>query len=176
VRNETDCLLERSKLKAQQNLSLAVRVAVHPVSILLVDDNAGFLRILTNFLERLSQGEIVIVGTALGGREGLAKADALRPRVVIIDLAMPDLHGLAAIPQLRTILPEAGIIALSLLDSSSYREEALAVGANEFVSKARLDTDLIPAIRRLGDCEDCCHESVIGPGCFGVRSGHARTL
>ncbi len=124
---------------------------VRQVSILLVDDNPGFLRILANFLERFSRGEIVIAGTALGGREGLTKAEALQPHIVVIDLAMPDLHGLAAIPQLRNMLPDAGIIALSLLDAGSYRDEALALGANEFVSKARLDTDLLPAILRLGE-------------------------
>ena len=164
MRNEAHCTREIYNLIVEQNRSRAMEVPVHPMSILLVDDNPGFLRILTNFLEKSSQGEIVIVGTALGGREGLTKAEALRPRVVVIDLAMPDLHGLAAIPQLRTILPDAGIIALSLLDSSSYREEALAMGANEFVSKARLDADLIPAIQRLGDCARSCQESGNGPG------------
>ena len=128
--------------------SKAMEESVNPVSVLLVDDNPSFLRILTNFLERSGQGKIVIVGTALGGRDGLRKAQEFRPQVVVMDLAMPDLHGLAAIPQIRNILPNAGIVALSLLDSGSYHEESLALGANEFVSKAKLDTDLIPAIRR----------------------------
>jgi DNA-binding NarL/FixJ family response regulator len=122
---------------------------VRQMSILLIDDNPGFLRILANFLEKSSPGEIIIAGTALGGKEGLTKAQAIQPHIIVIDLAMPDLHGLAAIPQLRNMLPDAGIIALSLLDAGSYRDEALALGANEFVSKARLDTDLLPAILRL---------------------------
>ncbi len=138
------------------------------MSILLVDDNPSFLRILTNFLERSCRGEIVIAGTALGGREGLTKAQELKPQVIVIDLAMPDLHGLAAIPQLRTLLPDAGIIALSLLDAGSYREEALALGANEFVSKARLDTELLPAIRRLGEGDRSWQESANGPGRTGA--------
>jgi DNA-binding NarL/FixJ family response regulator len=135
------------------NPTWAVEGMVDPVSILLVDDNPNFLRILANFVERSGHGEIAIVGTALGGREGLTKAQELHPEVVVMDLAMPDLHGLAAIPQLRNLMPHVGIIALSLLDSGSYCEEALALGANEFVSKAKLDTDLIPAIQRLGGCD-----------------------
>lgn len=119
-------------------------------SVLLVDNNLGFLRILANFLDRFGHGEVVIAGTALGGKEGLTKAQSLRPQLIVIDLAMTDLHGLEAIPQLRSMLPDAGIIALTFLDSSSYRQAALAAGANEFVSKARLDTDLLPAIWRLG--------------------------
>ena len=119
-------------------------------SILLVDNNPGFLRILANFLDRFGHGEVVIAGTALGGKEGLTKAQSLRPQLIVIDLAMTDLHGLEAIPQLRSMLPDAGIIALTFLDSDSYRQAALAAGANEFVSKARLDTDLLPVIWRLG--------------------------
>jgi CheY-like chemotaxis protein len=125
-------------------------VLVAQISVLLVDDNPGFLRILTSFLERYGRGEIVITSTALGGKEALTKAQSLRPQVILIDLAMPDLHGLETIPRLRSMLPDAGIIALTLYDSGSYRQAALAGGANDYVSKARLDTDLLPAIWRLG--------------------------
>lgn len=115
----------------------------------MVDNNPGFLRILASFLQRFGP-EIIIVGAACGGKEALTKAQALGPQVILIDLAMPDLHGLEAIPQLRSMLPDVGIIALTLLDSTSYRQAALAAGANDFVSKTRLDTDLLPVILRLG--------------------------
>ena len=134
----------------QQRAARFVEVRLAQMSLLLVDDNPGFLRILASFLERSGQGEIVILGAARGGKEALTKAQALRPQVILIDLAMPDLHGLDAIPQLRGMLPDVGIIALTLLDSGSYRQAALTAGANDFVSKARLDTDLLPAIWRLG--------------------------
>jgi len=133
----------------QQRAARFVEVRLAQMSLLLVDDNPGFLRILASFLERSGQGEIVILGAARGGKEALTKAQALRPQVILIDLAMSDLHGLDAIPQLRSMLPDVGIIALTLLNSGSYRQAALTAGANDFVSKARLDTDLLPAIRRL---------------------------
>ncbi|MBI4199224.1 MAG: response regulator transcription factor [Chloroflexi bacterium] len=120
-----------------------------PVSILLVDDNPTFLRILVRFLEVHHQNEVVIVGTAGGGEEALAKVQDLRPQVVLLDLAMPGLSGLEAIPRLRSTLPDVGIIALTLLDPNGYRKAALAAGANEFVAKATLATDLLPAIRRV---------------------------
>ena len=135
----------------QHKAARSVEVRLAQMSLLLVDDNPGFLRILASFLERSGQGEIVILGAARGGKEALRKAQALRPQVILIDLAMPDLHGLEAIPQLRSMLPDAGIIALTLLDSGGYRQAAMAAGASDFVSKARLDTDLLPAIRRLGE-------------------------
>ncbi len=121
------------------------------ISVLLVDDNPGFLRTLASFLERSAQGELVIAGTALGGKEALTKVQSLRPQVILIDLAMPDLHGLEAIPQLRSMLPDAGIVALTFLDSECYRQAALEAGANDFVSKTRLDTELLPAIWKLGE-------------------------
>mgnify|MGYP001767567576 CR=1 FL=1 len=116
------------------------------VSVLLVDDSPNILRILADFVSQCGQGEMGIVGTALGGREALRMAQALRPQVIVIDLAMPDLPGLDAIPLLRQILPTAKIVALTLFDSESYRQAALAAGANDFVSKARLETELLPAI------------------------------
>lgn len=134
------------------------------MSLLLVDDNPIFLRILISFLDRYGRGDIVIADTALGGMEALTKAQSLRPHVILIDLAMADLHGLDAIPKLRRMLPDAGIIALSLMDSGSYRNAALAAGANDFVSKARLDTDLIPAIWRFGEGISPRQEPVNGPG------------
>lgn len=171
--NEAQCIPQRCDVivhhnLATQSLSRVVEVLVRQMSILLVDDNPGFLRILTNFLERSSHGEIVVAGTALGGREGLTKAQELKPQIIIIDLAMPDLHGLAAIPQLRTMLPDVRIIALSLLDVGSYRDEALALGANAFVSKASLDTDLIPTIRRFGEGDRSWQELQNGPEWFGA--------
>jgi DNA-binding NarL/FixJ family response regulator len=120
-----------------------------PVSVLLVDDNPTFLRIATRFLQEHYRDEVVVVGTAGGGQEALIKARDLRPQVILLDLAMPDLPGLEAIPRLRAALPEVGIIALTVHNSNGYRQAALAAGADEFVSKANLSTDLLPAIRRV---------------------------
>jgi len=62
---------------------------------------------------------------------------------------MPGLSGLETIPRLRAMLPEVSIIALTLLDAKVYRQAALAAGADDFVPKANLSTDLLPAIRRV---------------------------
>ena len=118
-----------------------------PISVLLVDDNPGFLRIATRFLQE--HDDIVVVGAAGGGEEAMAMAQDLQPDIVVIDLAMPGLSGLATIPLLQVVLPEVGIIALTVLDTNGYRQAALAAGANDFVPKASLDTDLLPAIRRV---------------------------
>ncbi|HSB69450.1 MAG TPA: response regulator transcription factor [Candidatus Methylomirabilis sp.] len=120
-----------------------------PISVLLVDDNPIFLRILTRFLEERSRLEVIVVGSADGGEKALAKAPLLKPQVILVDLAIPDIHGLELIPRLRALMPGARIIALTLMDPGSYREAVMAAGADAFVSKATLETDLLPAIRRL---------------------------
>jgi DNA-binding NarL/FixJ family response regulator len=122
-----------------------------PISVLLVDDNPAFLHISTRFLQK--HDDTVVVGTAGGGEEALALAQDLQPDIVVIDLAMPGLSGLETIPRLRAMLPEVGIIALTVLDTNSYRQAALEAGANDFIPKASLDTDLLPTIQRVAQAD-----------------------
>jgi DNA-binding NarL/FixJ family response regulator len=62
---------------------------------------------------------------------------------------MPDVPGLQLLPQLRRTFPGAILIAMSLINPEECRDDTLAAGADAFVSKARIERDLIPAIRRL---------------------------
>lgn len=117
------------------------------LSILLVDDNATFLRVATNYLEH--NANVSVIGCANGGKEALTQAHKLRPDLVVIDLDMPDLPGLQVMPLLRNSLPGVGIIALTFFESEYYRKAALAAGANDFVAKANLEKELLPAIQRL---------------------------
>jgi len=128
-----------------------MKIKTKPISVLLVDDNPNFLRIATRFLQQ--HDDIVVVGAAGGGREALALARELQPDIVLIDLAMPGLSGLETIPRLRAMLPGVGIIALTMLDTNSYRQAALEAHANDFVPKASLDTDLLPAIRQVAQAD-----------------------
>ena len=121
---------------------------MQPISLLLVDDNPRFLQVLTRFLH-VQLSDEVIVGTAGEGMEALVQAQNLRPQVILLDLVMPGLGALSAIPRLRSMMPDVGIIVLTVLDAKGYRKAALAAGADDFVGKASLYTDLIPAIQRL---------------------------
>lgn len=117
------------------------------ISVLIIDDNVIFARAVTHLLKR--QDNILVKGVAVNGPEGLAQAQDLQPDIVLMDLVMPGVHGLNAIPILRTKSPDMGIIVLTLMDTEEYRQAALMVGANTFVSKADLDTELIPAINQV---------------------------
>ena len=121
----------------------------NPISVLLVDENLTFLRIAMRFLDM--HDDIVVVGAVREGEEALVQAQNLEPDVVLIDIAMPNLlGGLKFIPRLRAALPGVGIIALTLIGTDGYRQAALEAGADDFVPKAAMGTDLLLAIRRVG--------------------------
>jgi two-component system, NarL family, nitrate/nitrite response regulator NarL len=117
------------------------------VSVLLVDDNPTFRTVAAKFLKTLPG--LQVAGTAVGGLDGLAQAQALQPDLILVDLQMRDLNGLSLIPQLRALLPHTNIIALTLLEASAFRGISLEAGADEFVDKATMFADLWPAIERV---------------------------
>jgi len=117
------------------------------ISVLLVDDSSTFLNIATQFLQ--AHDDLTVVGAVEEGEEALVQAKSLRPHVVLVDLTMPNLPGLEVIPRLRRMLPETGIIALTLHNTDAYRQAALAAGADDFIPKGRMSADLLPAIRRV---------------------------
>jgi DNA-binding NarL/FixJ family response regulator len=118
-----------------------------PISVLLIDDNATFLRIAARFLG--DHGDIRVVGTAAGGEEGLKLAKKLKPQIILLDLAMPDVPGLDAIPLLREILPEVKLIVLTMVDTDAYRKAAKTAGADGFIAKASMGANLLSSIRSL---------------------------
>lgn len=118
-------------------------------SILLVDDNPKFMDVAMDYLHRAGIENVLMVETA---QNALEVARAEQPDVVLLDLGMPGTSGLEVLPVLRSILPKAAIIVLTLHDVDSYRRAALASGADGFVSKASLSSDLIPAIDAARAC------------------------
>jgi DNA-binding NarL/FixJ family response regulator len=115
------------------------------VRVVIVDDNRQLLRHATTFLR--ARG-LPVVGAFEDARTALAEAPALDPDVAVVDLRMTGISGLEAIGRFRKTLPLLGIVVLTLVVASGYRRLAFAAGADEFVDKARFDTDLIPAIGR----------------------------
>lgn len=122
---------------------------MEPISVMLIDDNLTFLNATAQFLE--AYDDVTVIGTAGGGAEALGKVHELKPQVILIDLAMPGLPGLEVIPRLRKILPNIGIIALTVMNTKSFRRAALAAGADNFVPKPAMRRDLLPAIRQVAE-------------------------
>jgi len=117
--------------------------------LLIGDGNLDFLHALRFFLHRHTREGLEVVGLATDDSELLAKAQALKPRIVVLNLRMALLSSLNVIPAVRKAVPHIRAILLTLLESDGYRQAALATGADDFVSKLHLFTDLLPAIRRV---------------------------
>ena len=117
------------------------------ISVLVVDDSPTFLQATTAFIRH--QPTLALAGVARGGKEALAQTQHLAPQMVLVDLDMPDRSGLQTIACVRDAAPDVGIIALTLLDAQTYREAALAAGANDLVPKTTLTASLMPIIWRI---------------------------
>ena len=123
-----------------------------PIRLLLVDDNPTFLDMLDEFLQE--KEDLLIVGTARESESAITQTQLLQPDVILLDIRMPGMNGLEAIPRLREALPGVGIVILTIYDLAPYRKAALAAGANEFVSKQDIFTRIVPSIRKVvqNDC------------------------
>jgi DNA-binding NarL/FixJ family response regulator len=114
--------------------------------ILIIDDSEvvrnGIRFLLSSF------DEFAVCGEAGNGAEGLLKAAALRPDVILLDLSLPDKNGLEIVPDLRRELPQTKILVMSADDRSVVLPRAHQAGADGCVDKACLGTDLLPAIAR----------------------------
>ena len=136
------------------NISGLKSNSTRKTSVLLVDDDPIFLQILAASLQANHQDQLDIVGMARSSEELVLQAQALAPKVVLLDLNMPGRGGLWAIPLLRILFPEMRVIALTFSDDENSRRAVLAAGGNDLVSKTAWKTDLIPAIQRIVEMDE----------------------
>ncbi len=90
-----------------------------------------------------------ICGEASDAKETLEKAAELKPDVVLLDVSMPDANGLETARLLRQQVPSVKILIMSQNDPHHFLLPSLEAGAQACVDKARIATDLVPAIRRV---------------------------
>ena len=119
--------------------------------ILLADDHAvvrqGFKMLLG------AQPDMEIVGEASNGREAVESAETLRPDIVVMDVAMPELNGIEATRRLAASAPHTRVIALSMHKDSVYVREILRAGARGYLLKDSGAEDLVSAIRAVAKGE-----------------------
>ena len=118
------------------------------LSVLLVDDHEGFINAAVRHLRRLDW--VNIAGSASNGIEAIAQCEALRPDVVLMDLAMPEMGGLQATRLIKAQDAPPYIVIASHFDDAEHREHALRAGADAFVSKLSYIHDVMPLLERLG--------------------------
>ena len=117
------------------------------LSVLLVDDHEGFINAAVRHLRRLDW--VNIVGSAGNGIEAIAQCEALRPDVVLMDLAMPEMGGLQATRLIKAQDNPPFVVIASHFDDAEHREHALRAGADAFVSKLSYIHDVMPLLEKL---------------------------
>jgi DNA-binding NarL/FixJ family response regulator len=119
-------------------------------TILIVDDHAQLRALMREIVAEAS--DLHVVGEAADGAEAMRLVRALRPAIVLLDLTMPGVSGLEALRWIKVQHPEIKVIIVSVHTEDAYRQAAEASGANAFLLKKTLVTDLLPTIRRLCGC------------------------
>jgi DNA-binding NarL/FixJ family response regulator len=119
------------------------------LSVLLVDDHSlvrlGFRRILED------AADIAVVGEASDGEDAVKLALKLRPRVIVMDCALPRINGIEATRRILGKLPETRILMLSMHSEETLIRQALEAGAAGYILKNAMDLDLVSAIKKVAE-------------------------
>jgi DNA-binding NarL/FixJ family response regulator len=119
------------------------------LTVLLVDDHAlvrkGFRRMLED------DAGISVVGEASDGEDAVRLALELKPKVIVMDCALPGLNGIDAARRIRAKMPDAIVLMLSMHAEDTLVRQALEAGARGYVLKSALELDLVSAIKRVAE-------------------------
>jgi DNA-binding NarL/FixJ family response regulator len=131
------------------------------ITVLLVDDHAlvrrGFRRLLED------DSDIAVVGEGSTGDEAIRLAKELKPKVIVMDAAMPGTNGLAATRAIMSSAPSSLILMLSMHAEETLVRQAMAAGARGYILKNALDLDLAAAVKRVAAGETVLDPALAQP-------------
>jgi len=122
-----------------------VTAAEEPIRVLVVDDQRLVRESIASLLD--IQPGLTVAGTAGNGREAVERAVELVPDVVLMDVRMPELDGVAAVAVLRRRVPSCRVVMLTTFDDEEYVVEALRAGATGYLLKDLPARQLAEAVR-----------------------------
>jgi DNA-binding NarL/FixJ family response regulator len=114
--------------------------------VLVVDDHPLIRTMLKNVIGK--EGDLAVVGEARNGREGVEASRELRPDLVLMDVSMPSMNGIAATREIKAVLPRTVVLVVSAHESPDYLMEAIAAGAAGYVLKDAPPARILDAVRR----------------------------
>jgi pilus assembly protein CpaE len=117
------------------------------IRVLVVDDIPETRDHLTKLLG--FESDIDVVGSAASGREALEMASRLSPDVILMDINMPDMDGIAATEQLSSAVPGAAVVMMSVQGEADYLRRSMLAGAREFLVKPFSSDELTASIRQV---------------------------
>jgi|SRR5215469_13639034 len=131
------------------------------ISVLLVDDHnlvrQGFRRILED------EPDMQVVGEAGDGDAAIKMAMKLKPRVIVMDCALPKTTGLAAARQILSTLPDTAVLMLSMHSEETWVRQALDAGARGYLLKSAMELELPEAVRKVATGETVIDPAVAKP-------------
>jgi DNA-binding NarL/FixJ family response regulator len=116
-----------------------------PIRVLLVEDHETVRQGLRMVLE--SQADIEVVAEAPNGRIAVQHSERYQPDVVVLDLSMPEMNGLAAAQAIKQRSPDTAIVALTRHDDAAFVDELMKAGASGYVLKQSPTNQLLHAVR-----------------------------
>ena len=117
------------------------------ISVLLVDDHGLVRRGFRRMLE--DDPTIRVIGEAEDGHEAVAMAARLRPKVVVMDFALPSMNGAVAARQILRNAPETAILILSMHSEPSYVRTCLDAGTRGYLLKNAMDLEMVGAVKQV---------------------------
>jgi DNA-binding NarL/FixJ family response regulator len=143
------------------------------ISVLLVDDHSlvrkGFRRILED------EPDIAVVGEASDGQEAVRLAQQLKPTVIVMDCALPEMNGLEATRRILSDRPESLVLMLSMHPEETWVRQALEAGARGYILKNAVDLELGASIRRVALGETVLDSQLDRPANLKGERGAALT-
>src|SRR5579875_751181 len=112
--------------------------------VLIADDHA----LLAEGIAGLLSQHYEVLGIASNGRQLIREATRLRPDLIVLDVSMPEVNGIAAAAQLKSLLPQAKLIFVTQMIDPHYLRAALRAGAAGYVSKQSAFNELLTALRQ----------------------------
>lgn len=142
------------------------------ITVLLVDDHRlvrlGFRRLLED------DPDLIVVGEATDGEQAVVQADVLKPRVIVMDCAMPGMSGLEAARRILARDPTVAILVLSMHSEDTLVRQAMDAGARGYVLKSALDLDLASAVKRVAAGETVLDPQLSRPP--AIKTDRSRAL
>ena len=139
--------------------------------ILIVDDHPLTRDALAGLL---GANGFDVVGEASGGEEAIALARDLRPDLVLLDLSMPDMDGLAALPQIRDAAPEAEVVVLTASEDEGNLLGAIRAGAAGYLLKSEPPERIVAFLRGVANGEAALSGEIARRLLEQVRAGGGR--
>jgi pilus assembly protein CpaE len=118
------------------------------IRVLIVDDVSETRENVRKLLQ--FESDVDVVGVARTGKEAIQLSQDLNPDVVLMDINMPDMDGIAATEAIRSKQPAVQVVILSVQGDQNYMRRAMLAGARDFLTKPPMGDELISAIRRAG--------------------------